>query len=66
VADLAITQEVLKVVRIHSLEAVLQEIIHKADTLHTITRTTVHKEQVVLEHTSTDIEVQMVDLVWLL
>jgi hypothetical protein len=41
---------------------VLQVITHKVDTLHTIIKIIVHKEQVEQELTSMDIGVQMVDL----
>jgi hypothetical protein len=48
---------------IHSGEAVHQAVTHKADTLHIITKPTVLRAQAVQELTSTDIEVQMEDLV---
>jgi hypothetical protein len=55
--------EVPKVVQIHSLVAELQVVIHKAATLHTITKHILRQVQVVQAHTFTDIEAQMADLV---
>jgi hypothetical protein len=58
----AIITIVLDQAQLHTLEVLHHQGIHKVVILHTITKDTVHLEQVVQEDTSTDIGVQMEDL----